>query len=67
MVLPATTGKPGGMGEFAVPVAFAAVVNAYRRATGIMPTSFPIDSGVDFEPYPPSVMPMPPMRPLPLP
>ncbi|WP_243794860.1 xanthine dehydrogenase family protein molybdopterin-binding subunit [Saccharopolyspora gloriosae] len=58
-------GQPGGMGEFAVPVSFAAVVNAYRRATGIMPASFPIDSEVDFEPYPPGPVPRPPMRPLP--
>ncbi|MBK0870410.1 xanthine dehydrogenase family protein molybdopterin-binding subunit [Saccharopolyspora sp. HNM0986] len=58
-------GQPGGMGEFAVPVSFAAVVNAYRRATGIMPARFPIDSDVDFEPYPPGPAPRPPMRPLP--
>jgi len=58
-------GEPGGMGEFAVPVAFAAVVNAYRRATGIMPTRFPIDNELDFEPYPPGPVPGPPMRPLP--
>jgi isoquinoline 1-oxidoreductase beta subunit len=64
IVLPAN-GEPGGMGEFAVPVCFAAVVNAYRRATGIMPKSFPINADVDFEPYPPGLLPPPPMRPLP--
>lgn len=58
-------GEPGGMGEFAVPVAFAAVVNAYRRATGITPTRFPIDNELDYEPYPPGPVPGPPMRPLP--
>lgn len=63
-VMPAN-GRPGGMGEFAVPVSFGAVVNAYRRATGILPTSFPINSDIDWEPYPPGPVPNPPMRPLP--
>lgn len=64
-VLPPTTGQPGGLGEFPVPVSFSAVVNAYRRATGVLPTSFPINSDIDWEPYPPGPAPGPPMRPLP--
>lgn len=41
-VMPPTTGKPGGAGELGFPAAAAAVANAYARATGISPRSFPI-------------------------
>jgi len=41
-VLPPTTGKPGGAGELGFPAAAAAVANAYARATGTSPRSFPI-------------------------
>ncbi|WP_395292876.1 molybdopterin cofactor-binding domain-containing protein [Kitasatospora hibisci] len=37
------TGSPGGAGELGVPAASAAVANAYARATGTSPRSFPID------------------------
>ena len=37
------TGKPGGVGELCVPAAAGAVANAYARATGDKPRSFPID------------------------
>jgi isoquinoline 1-oxidoreductase beta subunit len=40
-VLP-PTGEPGGAGELGVPAASAAVANAWARATGAVPTSFPI-------------------------
>lgn len=50
------------MGEFVVPVAFADVVNAYQAATGIMPKSFPFNSKMDFEPYPPGLAPPQPVR-----
>jgi isoquinoline 1-oxidoreductase beta subunit len=40
-VLP-PTGKPGGAGELGYPAAAAAVANAYARATGTSPRSFPI-------------------------
>ncbi|CRK57937.1 Isoquinoline 1-oxidoreductase beta subunit [Alloactinosynnema sp. L-07] len=40
-VMPAT-GKPGGAGELGVPAAAAAVANAYAKATGTRPRSFPI-------------------------
>ena len=36
------TGEPGGAGELAFPAAAAAVANAYARATGTTPFSFPI-------------------------
>ncbi|MER5635438.1 molybdopterin cofactor-binding domain-containing protein [Kitasatospora sp. NPDC002227] len=36
------SGDPGGAGELGVPAAAAAVANAYARATGTSPRSFPI-------------------------
>jgi isoquinoline 1-oxidoreductase beta subunit len=61
IVLPPTTGEPGGAGEAGVAATFAAVAGAYSRATGTMPTSFPInhDDPLDFEPKP-TVPPIPP-------
>jgi len=41
-VMPATTDKPGGVGELGVAAAMAATANAYWAATGQMPTEFPI-------------------------
>ncbi|MBK1787699.1 molybdopterin cofactor-binding domain-containing protein [Prauserella cavernicola] len=59
VVLPATTGEPGGAGELAVASAFAATAAAYGRATGTMPTRFPINHGtLSFEPKP-TVPPIP--------
>jgi isoquinoline 1-oxidoreductase beta subunit len=43
IVMPPTTGVPGGAGEAAVAPTFAAVACAYARATGTKPTSFPIN------------------------
>ena len=44
---------PGGAGEAGVAATFAAVACAYARATGTMPTSFPINHGqLSFEPKP---------------
>ncbi|MER7703967.1 molybdopterin cofactor-binding domain-containing protein [Kitasatospora sp. NPDC097605] len=37
------SGPPGGAGELGVPAASAAVANAYARATGTGPRSFPIN------------------------
>lgn len=51
-VFPATTGDPGGGGELGVPAAVGAIANAYARATGIRPRSFPIVFPVDFTPFP---------------
>ncbi len=54
VVMDRTTDDPGGAGEFGVAAAMAATACAYRRATGTMPTEFPINhSGpLGFEPFP---------------
>ncbi|MEU3774168.1 molybdopterin cofactor-binding domain-containing protein [Streptomyces sp. NPDC032472] len=51
-VLPATGEEPGGAGELGVPAAVGAIANAWARATGNKPRSFPLDFDVDFTPYP---------------
>jgi isoquinoline 1-oxidoreductase beta subunit len=54
IVMPQTTNEPGGAGEFGVAATMAAVACAYRKATGKMPTEFPINhSGpLDFDVFP---------------
>jgi isoquinoline 1-oxidoreductase subunit beta len=54
VVMPPTTDTPGGAGELAVAGAMAAVACAYGRATGTMPTTFPLNHGepLGFEPLP---------------
>jgi isoquinoline 1-oxidoreductase beta subunit len=42
-IMPPTGAKPGGAGELAVPAVAGAVANAYARATGSQPRSFPIN------------------------
>ncbi|MGW3116757.1 molybdopterin cofactor-binding domain-containing protein [Streptomyces sp. NPDC001107] len=56
VVMPPSTGEPGGAGELAVAGAMAAVACAYGRATGTMPTTFPINHAgpLGFEPLPTS-------------
>ncbi len=53
-VMPSDEGQPGGAGEAGVAASFAAVACAYARATGKMPTEFPINHAdpVAFEPKP---------------
>jgi isoquinoline 1-oxidoreductase subunit beta len=60
IVMPPRGNSPGGAGEFGVAAAMAAVANAYARATGTMPTSFPINhnSSLGFSPFP-TVPPIP--------
>jgi isoquinoline 1-oxidoreductase beta subunit len=60
IVMPPTAGTPGGAGEFGVGTSKAAVACAYARATGTVPTSFPInhDGPLAFPPYP-TVPPIP--------
>ncbi|MGH3372121.1 MAG: molybdopterin cofactor-binding domain-containing protein, partial [Nocardioidaceae bacterium] len=60
-VMPAN-GDPGGAGELGLPAAVGAVANAYARATGIAPRSFPINHPVDFDPVPPGEYPQPPLQ-----
>ncbi|MFD6095128.1 molybdopterin cofactor-binding domain-containing protein [Nocardiopsis flavescens] len=58
IVMPGT-GEPGGAGELAVAPAQAAVACAYGRATGTIPTTFPVNHGEpSFEPVP-TVPPVP--------
>jgi isoquinoline 1-oxidoreductase beta subunit len=53
IVMPNTGSTPSGAGELAVAPSFAAVACAYARATGTMPTRFPINHGkLGFEPFP---------------
>ncbi|MBC2906927.1 molybdopterin cofactor-binding domain-containing protein [Streptomyces cupreus] len=60
IVMPTTTGEPGGAGELGVAASMAAVACAYGRATGTMPTRFPINHGtLSFTPKP-TVPPVPP-------
>ncbi|MGW5640747.1 molybdopterin cofactor-binding domain-containing protein, partial [Streptomyces sp. NPDC003832] len=60
IVMPTSTGEPGGAGELAVAASMAAVACAYGQATGTMPTTFPINHGtLSFTPKP-TVPPVPP-------
>jgi isoquinoline 1-oxidoreductase beta subunit len=43
IIMPPTTGTPGGAGEAGVAASMAAVACAYARATGTVPTYFPIN------------------------
>ncbi|MEV0321457.1 molybdopterin cofactor-binding domain-containing protein [Streptomyces sp. NPDC050658] len=53
VVMPSTGERPAGAGELGVAPAFAAIACAYARATGTMPTDFPINHGtLSFEPLP---------------
>src|SRR4051812_9511409 len=60
IVMPTTTGKPGGIGELGVGTTMAAVACAYGRATGKMPTEFPLNyhDPLHFTPFP-NVPPIP--------
>jgi len=50
VIMPSTSDEPGGAGEAGVPASFAAVACAYARATGKVPTKFPINHDtVSFE------------------
>ncbi|HEU5471225.1 MAG TPA: molybdopterin cofactor-binding domain-containing protein [Actinophytocola sp.] len=59
ILMPSTSENPGGAGELGVAASMAAVACAYGRATGTMPTRFPINHGtLSFEPKP-TVPPVP--------
>jgi isoquinoline 1-oxidoreductase beta subunit len=53
VIMPNTGDSPSGAGELGVAPSFAAVACAYARATGTMPTTFPINYGtLGFTPLP---------------
>jgi isoquinoline 1-oxidoreductase beta subunit len=53
IILPNTSSEPGGAGELGVAASMAAVACAYARATGVLPTEFPINHAtVSFTPKP---------------
>jgi len=59
IVMPDTGAEPGGAGELGVAASMAAVACAYGRATGTMPTTFPVNHDtLSFEPKP-TVPPIP--------
>jgi isoquinoline 1-oxidoreductase beta subunit len=60
VIMPNTTSTPGGAGELGCGVTQAAVACAYARATGTMPTAFPINHNkpLGFVPLP-TVPPIP--------
>jgi isoquinoline 1-oxidoreductase subunit beta len=63
VVMPPTTGVPGGAGEAGVAASMAAVACAYARATGHVPTYFPINHKdplpFKVKPYVPPIPPSP--------
>ena len=63
IVMPPTTGVPGGAGEAGVAASMAAVACAYARATGHVPTYFPINHKdklpFKVKPYVPPIPPSP--------
>jgi isoquinoline 1-oxidoreductase subunit beta len=61
VIMPPTSDDPGGAGEFAVAPSMAATACAYARATGTLPTSFPVNhnrTALGFTPTP-TVPPVP--------
>lgn len=60
-IMPPNGGEPGGAGEVGITAPSAAIANAYGLATGRKPRSFPLVHPVDFEVFPPSTLPTPPM------
>ncbi len=53
IVMPDSSTEPGGAGELGVSASMAAVACAYARATGSMPTVFPVNHGtLSFQPKP---------------
>ena len=60
VIMPPTGAEPGGAGEFGVAPAMAATACAYARATGRLPTRFPVNHSdpLRFDPLP-AVPPIP--------
>jgi isoquinoline 1-oxidoreductase beta subunit len=66
-VAPPDGDTPGGIGEIGVPNTAGAIANAYIRATGIMPKSFPINPVEITDTTPPGLLAPQPNLPLPAP
>lgn len=59
IVMPPTGEQIGGAGEVGMAAPTGAIANAYARATGVRPRTFPINHPVDFDPTPPGLLPPP--------
>lgn len=64
IVMPANGESIGGLGEVGLSAASGAIANAWARATGRKPRSFPLHFPVDFTPFPPGALPEPVVVPL---
>lgn len=66
IIMPPTTSEPiGGLGEVGLSASSGAIANAWARATGTKPRSFPLNFPVDFTPIPPGKLPTPVTLPVP--
>lgn len=65
IVMPRDGNTPAGIGESGVPNTAGAIANAYIRATGRMPKSFPINPVVQQDVTPPGLLAPQPNQPLP--
>jgi isoquinoline 1-oxidoreductase beta subunit len=66
IIMPASSSEAiGGLGEVGLSASSSAIANAYARATGIKPRSFPLNFPVDFTPIPPGKLPTPVVVPVP--
>jgi isoquinoline 1-oxidoreductase beta subunit len=67
IIMPASTSGEaiGGLGEVGLSASSSAIANAYARATGLKPRSFPLNFPVDFTPIPPGKLPTPVVVPVP--
>jgi isoquinoline 1-oxidoreductase beta subunit len=60
IIMPPSSGEAiGGLGEVGLSASSGAIANAYARATGKKPRSFPLNFPVDFTPIPPGKLPTP--------
>ena len=59
IIMPPAGDPMGGAGEVGMAAPTGAIANAYTRATGIRPHTFPINHPVDFDPIPPGLLPPP--------
>lgn len=65
IIMPASGEAIGGLGEVGLSASSGAIANAYARATGTKPRSFPLNFPVDFTPIPPGKLPTPVNVPIP--